>query len=129
MQNQHDNITTNECRNKNRMRECEDNLATCVLGCICMSKPKRFTGKMGTRLVLGEEYYCHHRIKGYHLAMPCLRMAPKLRPNQIYAQSRTKWAIRLIDGDLTDTRERPPTKFIVGDALSINLVANNALAF
>jgi len=127
--NQHANIITHERRNRDRMKGYEDTLTTCVSGCICLSKPKRLTGNIATKLVLGEQYYCHHRSKAYHLVIPCLRMAPKLRPNQIYAQMRTKWAICWIDGDLTDTHERPLTKFNVVDALSIDLAANNALAF
>ena len=38
-------------------------------------------------------------------------MAPKLHLNQIHFPMHTKWAIRWIDGDLTDTHERPVTKF------------------
>jgi len=56
-------------------------------------------------------------------------MLSKLRTNQIYMPMRTKWAIRWIDSDLTDTHERPVTEFIIVDALSIELVGNDALAF
>ena len=82
---QHANIITHERHNKCRMKKCEDTLSTCISGCICLPKSKRLMGNVATKLVLGEQYYCHHRSKGYHLAIPCLRMAPKLRPNQIYA--------------------------------------------
>ena len=128
IRNHQNNIITHTRQNRNRMKVCENTKPTCVLGCICLPKSERLPGNLATKIVLGEQYYCHHRSKGYHLAKGCLGMLSKLRTNQIYMPMRTKWAIRWIDSDLTDTHERPVTEFFIVDALSIELVGNDTLA-
>jgi len=114
---------------KGRVRECLFEFVSCVGGCICMSTPQRFVGDTATSLKWGEQYYCHHRGKGYYLAKPNLAVTSRLAPNQIFARPRTVWKIRWEDGDSTDTYERPISKFIVVNARSTDLVANNVLAF
>ena len=129
IRNQHDNIITHARQNRNHMKVCENAMPTCVLGCICLQKSKRLTGNIATNIVLGEQYYCHHGSKGYHLVTACLGILSNIRINQIYTPRRNKWSIRWIDGDLTDTHERPVTKFIIVDAHNIELVANSELVF
>jgi len=94
-----------------------------------MSTPQRFNGDTATSLKWGEQYYCHHRSKDYHLAKSNLAVASRLASNQTFARPRTVWKIRWEDGDSTDTHERPISKFIVVNARSTDLVAYNALAF
>ena len=129
IRNQHDNIITHARQNRNRMKVCENTMPICVSGCICLPKSKRLTGNITTNIVLGEQYYCHHGSKGYHLVTVCLGILSNIRINQIYTPRRNKWSIRWIDGDLTDTHERPVTKFIIVDAHNIELVANSELVF
>ena len=126
---QMDNIIGGERTTKGRVREFLFEFASCEGGCICMSTPQRFNGDTATSLKWGEQYYCHHRSKDYHLAKSNLAVASRLASNQTFARPRTVWKIRWEDGDSTDTYERPISKFIVVNARSTDLVAYNALAF
>jgi len=126
---QMDNIIGGERTTKGRVREFLFEFASCEGGCICMSTPQRFNGDTATSLKWGEQYYCHHRSKDYHLAKSNLAVASRLASNQTFARPRTVWKIRWEDGDSTDTHERPISKFIVVNARSTDLVAYNALAF